>query len=323
MTTRLETPVAFLLFNRPETTARVFAEIARARPRRLLVVADGPRTPEEAPKCAAARAVIDRVDWDCEVLTNYSDVNLGCKRRVSSGLDWVFEQCEEAIVLEDDCMPHPTFFRYCAELLNYYRDDARVMMISGNNFQRGQKRGSGSYYFSCYTHIWGWASWRRAWQWYDVEMKRWPVLRDTPWLADWHGDRAAAGHWRLVLEKCFAGQMDTWDIQWMFSCWTRQGLAALPNINLVSNVGFGAEATHTKEDIYGVAELPAEPMAFPLKHPAAIEIRRDADRYTFERIFAREGEHPGQIARLRRKAWIAMPAPLRRFLSDFYFKSAA
>ena len=151
------TPVAFIIFNRPDTTKRVFAEIAKARPPKLLVIADGPRAdhPADVEKCAAVRAIIDGVDWDCEVLKNYSDVNLGCKRRVSSGLDWVFDTVEEAIILEDDCLPHPTFFRFCEEMLEKYRDDKRIAMISGDNLQFGRKRTGYSYYFSRYPHIWG------------------------------------------------------------------------------------------------------------------------------------------------------------------------
>ena len=154
---QLTTPVVFVIFNRPDTTAKVFEAIRQAKPPKLLVIADGARIdkPGEAKKCAAARAIINQVDWQCEVLTNYSDVNLGCRKRVSSGLDWVFEQVEEAIILEDDCLPHPTFFRYCQELLEKYRDDEHIMMISGNNFQFGRKRNEYSYYFSHYSHIWG------------------------------------------------------------------------------------------------------------------------------------------------------------------------
>src|SRR6185369_14461868 len=165
----LTTPVAFIIFNRPDTTEKVFAEIARARPPKLLVIADGPRAGRagEADRCAATRAIIDRVDWDCKVLTNYSDVNLGCKNRVASGIDWVFEQVPEAIILEDDCLPDPTFFRFCEELLIRYREDERISQICGANFQFGRKRSNDSYYFSRYNHIWGWASWRRAWQHYD------------------------------------------------------------------------------------------------------------------------------------------------------------
>jgi len=174
----LRTPVVLIIFNRPPTTERVFAEIAKARPQKLFVVADGPR-PErsgEAEKCAAARAVIDRVDWECEVLRNYAEVNLGCRQRPPTGISWVFEQVAEAIILKDDCVPHPTFFRFCEELLEKYREDERVMHISGSNFQPGYTRGPFSYYFSRFNPIWGWASWRRAWQHYDLNMKLWAEL---------------------------------------------------------------------------------------------------------------------------------------------------
>lgn len=297
----LEVPVAFLIFNRPDTTRRVFAEIARAKPKRLLVVADGPRSLDEVEKCAAARSVIDQVDWDCEVLTNFSDVNLGCKRRVSSGLDWVFEQCEEAIILEDDCLPHPTFFSYCAELLEKYRDEERVMMISGNNFQFGRKRGSYSYYFSCYAHIWGWASWQRAWAHYDSTMKKWPALKETRWLRELMYDFLSAKHWEEVLNKAYAGEVDTWDIQWLFSCWSQGGLTALPNVNLVSNIGFGADATHTKADIYEVSGMATVAMKFPLRHPPQIHGHREADEFTFNRMFAREVYQPSLYRRIAKK----------------------
>ena len=153
---QLTTPVVFIIFNRPDTTAKVFEAIRQAKPPKLLVIADGARIdkPGEAEKCAAARAIINQVDWQCEVLTNYSNVNLGCRKRVSSGLDWVFEQVEEAIVLEDDCLPHPSFFQYCQELLEKYRDDERIMMISGDNFQFGNETTEYSYYFSRYGHCW-------------------------------------------------------------------------------------------------------------------------------------------------------------------------
>lgn len=170
----VSTPVAFFIFNRPVLTEIVFEAIAKAKPKKLLVVADGPRFAEEEEKCQKARAaVIDKINWECEVLTNFSDRNQGCKYRVSSGLDWVFSEVEEAIILEDDCLPAPSFFRFCETLLARYRDDERVMTISGDNFQLGNSRTEYSYYFSKYTHIWGWASWRRAWQHYDVDMKSW------------------------------------------------------------------------------------------------------------------------------------------------------
>ncbi len=177
-------PVAFLIFNRPELTRKVFATIAQAKPSKLLVVADGPRAdvPDDREKCSEARAIIGRIDWDCEVLTNYSSANMGCRARISTGLEWVFTNVEEAIILEDDCIPHPTFFRFCKELLTRYRDDQRVMMISGDNFQMGRNRTPYSYYFSRFFHCWGWATWRRAWRHYDIDMELWPSLRDGSWL---------------------------------------------------------------------------------------------------------------------------------------------
>jgi hypothetical protein len=176
---KLSTPVAFLIFNRATTTERVFAEIARAKPRQLLLIADGPRPDreEEADRCAATRAIVDQVNWDCQVLKNYADCNLGCKKRVSSGLDWVFRNVEEAIILEDDCLPHPTFFRFCQEMLEKYRSDTRIMQICGFNALYEQQSLPYSYYFSKFGPIWGWASWRRAWEHYDVDMKLWPLVK--------------------------------------------------------------------------------------------------------------------------------------------------
>lgn len=280
-TFKLNTPVAFLVFNRPDTTEKVFEEIRRARPPRLLVVADGPRPdkPGEAEKCEAARAIIERVDWPCEVLTNYSDVNLGCKRRVSSGLDWVFDTVEEAIILEDDCLPHPTFFRFCEELLEKYRDDERVMMISGDNFQFGRKRTEYSYYFSRYVHIWGWASWRRAWKYYDVDMKLWPDIRDGRWLYDVLGDKKAVSYWSNIFEKVYKGKIDTWDYQWLFTNWVHNALAVMPNVNLVSNIGFGVEATRTTIK-NKFSDIAVEKMKFPLLHPPYIIRDTKADILT-------------------------------------------
>ena len=247
---QLKTPVVFIIFNRPDTTSRVFAEIAKARPPKLLVIADGPRAnhPDDAEKCAAVRAIVDNVDWDCEVLTNYSNVNLGCKRRVSSGLDWVFDIVEEAIILEDDCLPHPTFFQFCEELLEKYRDDERIAMISGNNFLVGKKRTEYSYYFSRYTHIWGWASWRRAWDNYDVDMKLWPEIRDGGWLDDLLDNKKGVWYWNYIFQNVYKGKIDSWDYQWTFSCWIQSAMTIIPTVNLVSNIGFGSGAVHTKEE---------------------------------------------------------------------------
>ncbi len=180
----LTTPVALVVFNRPDVTRLVVEAVRQAKPPILLVVADGPRRPDEVARCDEVRAIVlDAVDWECDVRTNFADANLGCRRRVSSGLDWVFDEVPEAIVLEDDCLPVPSFFTYCDALLDRYRDDERVMHIGGMQLSP-TGRCSASYRFSRFTHVWGWATWRRAWQHYDVAMGGWPEFAEARGLLD-------------------------------------------------------------------------------------------------------------------------------------------
>ena len=278
---QLRTPVAFIIFNRADTTERVFEAIAKARPPKLLVIGDGARDNRlgEADRVAATRAIIDRVDWECEVLTNFSERNLGCKRRVSSGIDWVFEQVEEAIILEDDCLPEPSFFRYCEELLEKFRDDQRVCLIGGTNVQFGLRHSDSSYYFSRYPHIWGWASWRRAWDNYDIQMQDWQLLRRGTWLRNWLNSRTQATYWRMCFDRVAAGEIDTWDYQWVFSCWRKGMLAITPSVNLVANIGFRPDATHTTaESVF--ADMPVQEISFPLTHPGRFEVTPTADAVT-------------------------------------------
>lgn len=284
---QLTTPVAFIIFNRTDTTERVFAEIAKARPPKLLVVGDGPRANRsgETDKVADARAIIKRVDWDCEVLTNFSEVNLGCKRRVSSGIDWVFEQVEKAIFLEDDCLPDPTFFRFCQEMLERYRHDQRIGMISGDNFQFGRRRNDDSYYFSKYVHVWGWASWRDRWTGsYDVAMARWPRIRDERWLGDMVGNRREAAYWQNIFERVHRGEIDSWAYQWLFANWVEGRMSILPAVNLISNVGFDENATHTIGDS-DLANLARNPVGFPLMHPPGVFRNIQADQFSERMCF--------------------------------------
>jgi hypothetical protein len=278
---QLKTPVAFIIFNRPEATSRVFEEIRKAGPPVLLVVADGPRAghASDAERCAETRAIVERVDWDCEIRKNYSEINLGCRKRVSSGLDWVFSEVEEAIILEDDCLPHPTFFRFCEELLQKYRDDDQIGHIGGVNFQFERKRMPYSYYFSRYPHIWGWASWRRAWKGYDSNLAVWPKIKQEKWLRDFLGETSLVGYWTNIFEKVYRHQIDTWDYQWAFHCWTQNRLAIIPHTNLISNIGAHREATHTVRG-NKFHDMEIEPVIFPLSHPQSVFRDSPADRYT-------------------------------------------
>jgi len=289
----MHTAVALIMFNRPDTTARVFAEIAKAKPKQLFVIADGPRTgiPGEEEKCMASRAVIDRVDWECEVFRNFSDINLGCGYRPATGINWVFEHVSEAIIIEDDCVPHPSFFKFCEELLERYRDDERVAVISGYNLVHGRHASPYSYWFHQIFACWGWATWRRAWQHHDMKMSIWPELRNTTWLADHLGDVRASEYFAKIFDEAYAkaSTVDYWDYQLLFSTWSQNGLAVAPSTNLVSNIGFREDATHTVSQGDLHAKTLVEAMHFPLKHPPFVICDRVADRLYLSDHFGRGG----------------------------------
>jgi len=277
---RLKTPIAFIVFNRTEPTQLVFQEIAKARPKKLMVISDGPRAGVlgEAEKVSQVRNITASIDWECELTTNYSEENLGCKVRVSTGLDWVFNQVEEAIILEDDCIPDQSFFQFCQELLELYREDKRVGMISGDNFHAIDRRNS--YYFSKYFHIWGWATWRDRWTLnYDVSMKTWPKLKNSTELLCLMGSSSSQKFWTKTFQKVFDGEIDTWDYQWVYANWIRNRVSIMPSKNLITNIGFGVDATHTKNKS-PIANLQRYTLQFPLSHPKNMELDKESQRMT-------------------------------------------
>jgi len=282
----LTTSVLFLIFNRPDTTKQVFETIRQVKPRQLFVAADGPRAdrPGEEEKCEKVRQIATNVDWDCEVKTLFREKNLGCRVAVSSAIDWFFENVEKGIILEDDCLPHPTFFRFCQELLERYRDDMRVMQIGGCNFQDGIKHGDGSYYFSKYNHIWGWASWRRAWRHYDVAMQTFPEFVVQKQIENIWPDKNTQKYWLNIFHTVFEGRIDTWDYQWIYAMWTQNGLCILPNLNLVSNIGFGNDSTHAMNATNKFADMPVFEI-HKIIDPSFILQDREADRFTFNSMF--------------------------------------
>ncbi len=281
----MKTPVLFLIFNRPHTTARVFETIRQARPPRLYVAGDGARENREgeAEKVAKARKIATQVDWPCELKILFREKNLGCKKAVSSAITWFFEQEEQGIILEDDCLPHPDFFRFCEVLLDYYANDERIFVITGNNFQNGQKRGNASYYFSKYNHCWGWATWRRAWEYYQGNIPFWPEWsRSEDWLRK-IPNRAERRYWQKIFNQVYQNKIDSWAYPWTASVWYAGGLTATPNVNLVSNIGFGDDATHTVE-INQFANLPTSFIGYII-HPNEVIQDIEADTYVFNEVF--------------------------------------
>jgi len=322
----LQTPVALIIFNRPAKTRIVFNEIVKAKPSKLFIIADGPRPehPEDIEKCAEVRVIVDHVDWECEVFKNYSETNLGCGNRPATGISWVFEHVEKAIILEDDCVPNPTFFDFCDELLERYGNDQRIMMVGGSNTLFDKTPIDYSYFFSKIPAcLGGWATWRRAWKHYDMEMKLWPLLRDTDWLLDFLGDPLAVKFWYKTFNMAYEdrGNVDYWDYQWAFACWVQNGLVILPNVNLVSNIGCDEEGTHTRSPNNILSKIPTVEINFPLSHPPYVVRNREADQIRFEKSSQGKEMKQKQKSKLyvifRNMIPNRLVDPLRRNISRF------
>ena len=285
----LHTAVLLLIFNRPDTTRRVFEAVRRARPPRLYIAADGPRTthPDDPARCAAARAIVADIDWPCEVFTLFRTTNLNCGVGPASAIDWFFRQEQEGIILEDDCVPAPSFFRFCEELLTLYRHDTRVMHIGGNNFSREARRPrpveADSYYFSTQVNSWGWATWRRAWQLYDFNLSNYQDLRNAGKLEGLYSSRLETSYRLRKIESVLdvPHPADVWDYQWHFTIVANSGLCIVPATNLVGNIGFGEQGTHTLNATDEFANVPTTDIAFPLSHPTTVLADRRRDRQRF------------------------------------------
>jgi len=283
----LKTPVLFLVFNRPSCTEKVFKAIAGARPTKLYVAADGARLgrPGEADLCAQVRAIATRVDWDCELKVLFREENLGCRLAVSSAIDWFFEHEEEGIILEDDCLPSSYFFEYAASMLVSYRHSEKVMHIGGINYQPMDESLNTSYYFSNIPHIWGWATWRRAWNYYDSELTG---LREFVASGSWREldeDIDICYFWISCFYSAWSRILNTWDYQWCFSILSRHGLSISPGRNLVENVGFGGDATHTKNGISPPLSKSLGSEFWQLPEPSKIEVNSMRDSYTYRHVY--------------------------------------
>lgn len=280
---RFKTPILFLGFNRPDTTKQVLRVLEKLQPDILYVAIDGPRknVPGDLKKCDEVKVLFDSLNWSCAVHKRFLDQNLGCGFAVSSAITWFFENVEEGIIIEDDCIPDISFFYYCASLLEYYRANENIFHIGGNNYQDGIKRGNGDYYFSIFPHIWGWATWRRAWLKYSIIVPEKLSMRQRNFVKS----RRIIQTFDKKFMAVRSNRIDTWDYQWQYWCWYYNGLSITPNINLVSNIGFGIDSTHTKQENSIQSNMPSHPINRELKHPSVIKINKKADRYTFNKIF--------------------------------------
>ncbi|AOC93297.1 hypothetical protein BB050_00141 [Flavobacterium anhuiense] len=283
---KTKSPVLFLIFNRPDVTELVFEQIKKQQPQKLYIAADGPRNDRfnEKELCNETRSIINKIDWDCEVKTLFRDENLGCKYAVSSAINWFFDNEEEGIILEDDCLPSDDFFVFCDTMLEKYRFDTRIRHIGGSNLQMGQKHGKDSYYFSNLTHVWGWASWRRAWNDYDVELSRYKDIDAENSFKLIFSDPIVVDSWKSIFDKMLRSEIDTWDYQWTITNFFNNSLSIIPNVNLISNIGFGVNATHTINADDCFSNLKTEKLD-DITHPIIVLPSKTADFFTMAREF--------------------------------------
>ena len=286
----MKTAVAFIVFSRPKATKRVFERIKMAKPPRIYLIADGPKTPEQNSSCKEVRNIVESgIDWNCELHKVYSDINLGCARRAQTGLDLVFMKEEQAIILEDDTLPDHSFFQFCEDLLFRYKTSPSVFHICGMNMFPHLCKGENSYCFSSIANMWGWATWARAWKHYDLQMPDWNKENKKQFLSKWCVTRSfQKGMGNMFDLHCENDDPWTWDYQWFYACWRNNGLAAISSQNIVSNIGIGPDATHTVTDspveLYP-DKLQSQP--FPLIHPNTIQ--RD---FSFEKHYRKLDQTP-------------------------------
>lgn len=286
MSDTLLTPVLFLIFRQPEVTGRVFEQIRAARPRKLYIAADGPRAnrPDDIGECEATRAVVANIDWNCELHTRFLPTNLGLKMAVSSALDWFFQAEEEGIVLEYDCLPELSFFPYCQAMLERYRNDNRIFSITGSNIQADIRRGDGDYYFSRFTGIWGWATWRRSWAMWRPSLEEFDVFIEAKVIESMVSDKKGQAFWIKTFEAVHSGSnLTTWAFYLIYAQIKQGGYCIVPNLNLIKNIGFGSEATNAVDCNHPLAHLEVGSLT-SYKEPAFFVPDLEADTETTRRV---------------------------------------
>ncbi len=284
---RLETPVLFMIFNRIDTAEQVFAKIREVQPTKLYIEADGPRkhVPGELDACQQVRnKILSMIDWKCDLHTLFHEQNLGCKEAVSSAISWLFENEEQGIILEDDCLPETSFFFYCQKMLHKYSKDEEVMMISGTNYIAKQTEDSNNVFFSQYYAIWGWATWKRAWAKYDKTMSTWPAYKKSGALQRTYPYFGVAPQLAFVFESAAQGKVNTWDYQWFYTCTSNNGYTIVPSKNQISNLQFNS-GTHNDGATSKYTFMKTLPLDVEkLEIPHSIAVDRKQEIFLFKEV---------------------------------------
>lgn len=278
---QVKSPILFLIFNRPEESQILFNAIREAKPKKLYVAADGPRNNgKDELVCKETRSILDKIDWECKLITLFREENLGCGKAVSSAITWFFENEEEGIILEDDCLPSPDFFRFCDTMLEKYRIDNRIGHVCGCNFQDGIKRGNGDYYYSNLTNVWGWASWRRVWLRYDFNMIYLEEAKESDFLSKITNKKNIQEFIYKTFVNTKKGLINTWDYQYFYSNLVNGFLSVIPNNNMITNIGFNTGATHTRDLNSPYANMKVNPLQKAIISPLILVPNRKADEYS-------------------------------------------
>lgn len=278
----LKVPILFLVFNRPEETRQVFNSIKKVKPKKLFIAADGARKGNKSDKknIKKVRKIISQINWKCEVKTLYRKDNLGCKLAVSGAIDWFFENVKEGIILEDDCLPTTDFFYFCEKLLSKYRNNPKVMMISGTNYLGNKFVSNYDYIFSQYHSVWGWATWKRAWDKYDINMSKWPINKNTVFP---YTNKMAKKYLSSMFSVVKKGRLDTWDAQWFYTCLTSKGVSIVPRVNMISNIGIKGAHTNKSQEHNNRPVYPLNTKK--LSGPKQVHVDVTYDENLFEMLF--------------------------------------
>ncbi len=296
----MQTPILLNVFNRPGCTRKVFRQIRKMRPRQLFVSADGPRSnnPGDAEKCTAVRKIVTAVDWECDLRTLFREENLGCAKAVSGAISWLFEQVDQGIILEDDTLPSDSFFHFTGALLDRYAAHTEVMHIAGTNITPVPDA-TASYLFSRLVPVWGWATWKSAWQHFDFEMQTWSSLK--PQLARREIFGNMTGDYLQILDRCYHQDLRAWGPKWSYSCLAHGGLSIIPKVNLVDNIGYGVGAVHTKQARNPFAHIKRSELEASLVHPELMTVDPSFDEYFMHYLFSENRKAPKAHIRLLHK----------------------
>ena len=281
-----KTPVVFICYNRPLVTKKTFGQIRKLKPKKLFLIMDGPKIKNNSDliNCKKVQKIISKINWDCEVYKNFSKINVGLKTRIVSGLNWVFSKVDKAIILEDDCYAEQDFFYFCENLLNYYKRNKKISIVTGNNFEENTINLS-SYYFSKYSHIWGWATWKRTWKLYRDNNEEISKFINSEAFRKFCPIQDEQKYWIKMLKQIKKGQLQSWAYYFLLNIWKYKGLTVTPNYNLVENLGVNNELSTNKIDNNLRIPLTKSKLKKPLIHPKNIFINSDIDKLVFYKIY--------------------------------------